>query len=286
MRSYILFLAFAFSATSALPAPNADRIFGGALATPGQFPYVVSITDADRHYCNGFIYSARWIITTASCIDGRSVSKLKVIAGQVNAINPDVKEQVMSVYTITASPLYNSTTGYNDIALIMLTADIVFDYVNVDFVAYNEVDNTLTATAMGWGATFEGGLESVNLHYGEVDLLPMDSATTCGVYDNTKFNFSTMLCAVASATATPAGSPCQYDEGSPLVQMFGNVPTAVGILSKTEGCLAAAHGVMSVITIKFIHYLSPRCRGITKSPSTKSPPTCTTCTKNSRLRIV
>lgn len=252
MRSYILLLAFAFSATSALPAPNADRIFGGALATPGQFPYVVSITDADRHYCNGFIYSARWIITTASCIDGRSVSKLKVIAGQVNAINPDVKEQVMSVYTITASPLYNSTTGYNDIALIMLTADIVFDYVNVDFVAYNEVDNTLTATAMGWGATFEGGLESVNLHYGEVDLLPMDSATTCGVYDNTKLNFSTMLCAVASATATPAGSPCQYDEGSPLVQMFGNVPTAVGILSKTEGCLAAAHGVMSMITIKYL----------------------------------
>lgn len=41
----------------------------------------------------------------------------------------------------------------------------------------------------------------------------------------------------------PPGSPCQYDEGSPLVQMFGTVPTAVGILSKTEGCLETSHGV-------------------------------------------
>ena len=35
-----------------------------------------------------------------------------------------------------------------------LSTDIVFDYVNVDFVAYNELDNNLPAVVMGWGATF------------------------------------------------------------------------------------------------------------------------------------
>jgi hypothetical protein len=35
-----------------------------------------------------------------------------------------------------------------------LTADIDFDYVNVDFVAYNELDNNLPAVVMGWGSTF------------------------------------------------------------------------------------------------------------------------------------
>ncbi|KAK4030083.1 hypothetical protein OUZ56_023041 [Daphnia magna] len=157
--------------------------------------------------------------------------------------------QSPTLIAITAMDSFTVRDGSSQ--QLRLTADIVFDYVNVDFVAYNEVDNTMTATAMGWGATFEGGLESVNLHYGEVDLLPMDSATTCGVYDNTKFNFATMLCAVASATATPAGSPCRYDEGSPLVQMFGTVPTAVGILSKTEGCLAAAHGVYIRVSVYY-----------------------------------
>ncbi|KAI9559858.1 hypothetical protein GHT06_013865 [Daphnia sinensis] len=255
MKSFILLLAFAFCLSSALPAPNSDRIYGGALAdSENKFPYIVSITDTDRHYCNGFIYSARWIITTASCVVGRTVSKLKVIAGQVSAINLDVKEQKISVYTITASPLYNATTGYNDIALVKLTADIVFDYVNVDFIGYNEADTTqTTATAMGWGATMEGGLESVNLRYGEVDLVPMDSTTACGAYDNTKFNFATMLCTVSSAdaTATPPGSPCEYDEGSPLVQTIGTAPTAIGILSKTEGCSATAHGVYIRVSVYY-----------------------------------
>lgn len=35
-----------------------------------------------------------------------------------------------------------------------LTADISFDYVNVDFVAYNELDNSYLTVAMEWGATF------------------------------------------------------------------------------------------------------------------------------------
>ncbi|XP_057365335.1 uncharacterized protein LOC130686060 [Daphnia carinata] len=252
MKSFILLLALAFSAT-ALPAPNDGRINGGTMANPGDIPFIVSITDSDRHYCNGFIYSARWIITTASCVVGRTISKLKVIAGQVSGINPDVNEQKISVYTITASPLYNSTTGYNDIALVKLTADIVFDYVNVDFIGYNEADGSLTATAMGWGATVDGGLETVNLRYGEVDLVIVTSTDLCGAYDTTQFNFATMLCTIATTTTgtIPAGSPCQYDEGSPLVQMFGTVPTAVGILSKTDGCASDAHGVYIRVSVYY-----------------------------------
>ncbi len=55
-----------------LPAALYDneRIIGGDLAASGEFPYVVSITENDRHFCGGFIYSARWIVTTASCVAG------------------------------------------------------------------------------------------------------------------------------------------------------------------------------------------------------------------------
>lgn len=35
-----------------------------------------------------------------------------------------------------------------------LSTDIAFDYVNVDFVAYNELDSSLPVVVMGWGATF------------------------------------------------------------------------------------------------------------------------------------
>lgn len=53
----------------ALPALQ-ERVTGGGVAAAAQFPYVVSITENDRHFCAGFIYSARWIVTTASCVVG------------------------------------------------------------------------------------------------------------------------------------------------------------------------------------------------------------------------
>jgi secreted trypsin-like serine protease len=60
-----------------LGAPSSDdeRIIGGTPVTPdplGQittFPYVVSIEDDRSHICGGFIYSPKWVVTTASCIE-------------------------------------------------------------------------------------------------------------------------------------------------------------------------------------------------------------------------
>jgi hypothetical protein len=49
---------------------NDERIIDGELAKSGQYPYVVSITENDRHFCGGFIYSNRWIVTAASCVVG------------------------------------------------------------------------------------------------------------------------------------------------------------------------------------------------------------------------
>jgi trypsin len=60
-----------FSCREGLPALyDNERNSKDGLAVAGQFPYVVSITENDRHFCGGFIYSARWIITTASCVAG------------------------------------------------------------------------------------------------------------------------------------------------------------------------------------------------------------------------
>jgi hypothetical protein len=109
----------------------------------------------------------------------KTASKLKVVVGQVSVINADPNEQTLAVYTITLAPQYNSTLQTNDIALLkvynkmknsekccvgdsrskivsfpQLTADIEFDYVNVDFAAYNELDDGKPTVVMGWGATF------------------------------------------------------------------------------------------------------------------------------------
>ncbi|XP_057365122.1 trypsin alpha-like [Daphnia carinata] len=237
MKSVLIFIAVVCS-VSALPS---GRINEGTLAEPGNYPYVVSITENDRHICGGFIYSARWIVTAASCVEGKTPSTLRVVAGQVSAINLDPNEQTVSVYTVTIFPQYDSDLKLNDIALLKLTADINMDGENVDFVGYNEAVNGVDAEIMGWGATFEGGFESVNLRYATAFINVKGAGDLCGTFDTTAFNFATMICASTVADPPPAravGSPCKYDEGSPLVQKLGtdSVATVVGILSKSDDC--------------------------------------------------
>lgn len=48
----------------------------------------------------------------------KTPSKLKVVAGQVSAINADPNEQTISVYTVTIFPQYDNTLQLNDIALL------------------------------------------------------------------------------------------------------------------------------------------------------------------------
>jgi len=279
MKSVLLLVAVVCSVTGLPPLYDNGRIFEGDLAASGDFPYVVSITEDDRHFCGGFIYSSRDIVTTASCVAGKTASKLKVVVGQVSAITADPNEQTMSVYTITPVPQYNSTLKTNDIALLKLTADIKFDYVNVDFVAYNELDNSLPVVVMGWGATFDGGLESVNLHSGEVNVIVLTKDSPCGSYNTPEFNFATMICAsndpsvdaIAPPSNATAGSPCQYDEGSPLVQVVNDIPTVVGILSKTDGCSAESYGVYTRVSIFYSWLLNTAGPQPTR-PTTAPPP--------------
>ncbi|XP_057365132.1 serine protease ami-like [Daphnia carinata] len=233
-----------------------DRITDGGLASPGQFPYVVSVTENGRHICGGFIYSARWIVTAASCVFGKSMLTLNVVVGQFNLINPDVNEKIMDVYTITVFPEYDSAIKRHDIALIRLKENILFDDGYVDFIAFNEADISKKGVIMGWGATFDGGLESVNLRYAGAAIFPTSDTVPCGNYANTEFDTTTMICSTVSLAAVPSGSACQYDEGSPFVQEFTDpadpslvIPTAVGIFSKTEGCRSDSLGVYTRLSV-------------------------------------
>lgn len=93
----------------------------------------------------------------------------------------------------------------------------------MDFIKYNEVDDAIpTGTVMGWGATFvcisrltantqdilinfiqEGGFETINLRFGEVDFDKKLSGETCGDYAiDTEFAPSTMICATNVAAAS------------------------------------------------------------------------------------
>lgn len=49
-----------------------NRIIGGSLAIPGQFPYqvalIIPVNDSYTQICGGSIISADWILTAAHCV--------------------------------------------------------------------------------------------------------------------------------------------------------------------------------------------------------------------------
>ena len=51
-------------------SPSSSRIIGGVPVSLGEFPFVVTIQLSGSHICGGLIYNERWVLTSASCIQG------------------------------------------------------------------------------------------------------------------------------------------------------------------------------------------------------------------------
>ena len=56
----------------------------------------------------------------------KTASKLKVVAGQLNLVNPDM-EQTITVFSIVPFTQYNSTLRVNDIALVRVRKNFVLN---------------------------------------------------------------------------------------------------------------------------------------------------------------
>nr|CAH0105871.1 unnamed protein product [Daphnia galeata] len=257
---HLLILSLLVALGTGAPQDISDRIAGGSLAVEGEFPYIASVQFDRRHHCSGFIYNERWILTTASCVSEYLSNQLQVVVGIVSLITPSTQQQTIQVSSIVIHDNYDSVTKMNDIALISLIRPVVYGSA-VQAIRYDEVDESIfTAITMGWGATTESGVEVTKLRK-TVLTLPAD----CSSYDPTEFNNNLMIC-----SGSADSSPCQYDEGSPLVQNG----IAVGIMSKNKGC--AAPYTPSIFTRLSIYYYWLNGIGGQQSFPTTSAPTTTT----------
>lgn len=231
MYRIIVFTALlvAISETATL---NQGRIVGGREVTIAKHPHQVSIrrktceSCAFLHECGGVIVNDLWILTAAHCVHKRLESSIVVVAGTDNRSGAD--GVIVHVDKIVIHENYNPGLSENDIALIYLSSSLPINQVTIRPVKFaSQVPKSgAFAVVTGWGATSEGGANSLKLQ--EVDVHIIDSNICDAAYGFNRIS-DDMLCAGTSAGGKDA---CQNDSGGPLLSNN----ELVGIVSWGSGC--------------------------------------------------
>jgi len=175
-------------------------------------------------------------LTAMHCVqDGNELASVKVAVGEHN-IKQDIeshKAQAINVERIITRSDYNQNTITNDIAILKLSKDVVFNDNVVPACLPSTSSNSYTnydATVSGWGTTSESGSTSNVLKETTVKIVP-NSDSTCSYYNQGSPLPNTKLCGYKYGTDS-----CQGDSGGPLVVKEDGRFTVVGVVSYGHGC--------------------------------------------------
>ncbi|XP_043793647.1 chymotrypsin-1-like [Apis laboriosa] len=142
-------------------AENLEKIVGGTNASPGQFPYQVSLRKSGRHFCGGTLITERHVVTAAHCIHGivsAPYNDFIIVTGTISNINGGQSYRVAKT-TINPDFKPSSSESYrNDIAIVTLT-NIVKSNTYQKPISPASSDPPVGATLImsGWGRTSTNG---------------------------------------------------------------------------------------------------------------------------------
>ena len=201
-------------------ATPAGAVVGGERAGPGQFPWVVRLSDG----CDGSLVAPRVVLTAAHCVEG--VSAVTVTAGAVN-----LRDGVsVASSAIQLAPGYQGATTGADWALVRLAQPLALPVLALTpSTAYDRG----SFVVVGWGAAREGGPQQRHLRWVRVPYVPDGSCHAA--YADDGYIDADMICA---GDLTGGGiDACQGDSGGPLVRRdAGGAFVEVGIVSFGYGC--------------------------------------------------
>uniref|UniRef100_A0A3Q3WMV0 Peptidase S1 domain-containing protein n=1 Tax=Mola mola TaxID=94237 RepID=A0A3Q3WMV0_MOLML len=224
-----------------------NRIIGGDDASPGEWPWQVTLQLDSNHFCGGSLISDQWVLTAAHCIDAVNEEALRrIFLGRHNVSGPNPNDVSRKVEDAVCHPDYDVFTFDNDICLLKLSAPVNFtDYIYpVCLAAANSTFHSGTSSwVTGWGVT-ENVYNPDILQEVEVPVVgnnECECAYPSGITDN-------MICA---GLRQGGKDSCQGDSGGPMVteDMNSSVWLLIGVVSFGEGCaLPMFPGVYTRVT--------------------------------------
>ncbi|XP_014330876.1 serine protease 27-like [Xiphophorus maculatus] len=211
---------------------KAPRIVGGQDASPGRWPWQVSIQGANGHFCGGSLITDQWVLTASHCIGGDILSS-QVHLGAYNLLQSNPNEEIRGIAHSFVHPDYNPHTYDNDIALLQLSASVNFtDYIQpVCLASHNSTFHEGTHSwVTGFGDLGNGMLSDI---LQEVEI-PIIGNNKCSCYNE---GFATITENMMCAGLDQGGKDsCQGDSGGPLVMYNSLVWVQGGVVSFGYGC--------------------------------------------------
>lgn len=202
------------------------RITGGENTTIGDYPYTVSIRIANYHYCGGSIISNRVIVTAAHCVYPTIPANLHSVQYATSVIGGT--KNVIPAERTLRNENYNTTNYNNDVGLLFLTSEIVFNAgANLISLASQAPARGVSAVITGWGFLSETGPLASRLQKAIVQII--DRSDCQQMYKGINKITLSMICAGVENGGIDA---CKWDSGGPLA-VSGQL---VGIISNGYRC--------------------------------------------------